>query len=151
MKDNKPEMVDAPEPYHLIIPQSLYKAIKYNQSHHNEQNKVTKEERKEFDEFKKLFKDFMKKLNSQDPSAFSILSAIMGMWGYSRKYCGMCGRPIIGRPGHIQNRMVCPTCEDSYKITEELHKKEDHAPTVTRVVGRKAVEQPLPMPKKEQN
>jgi len=120
-------MVPAPEPYHLIIPQSLYKAIKYNQTHHShgDNEKILKEEVYEFEKFKKLFKEFMNKLNFQNPEAFSILSTIMGMWGYSRKYCGMCGRPIIGKPGHIQNRMVCSTCDDSYRITEELHKRED--------------------------
>ena len=146
MPDNKPEMVKAPEPYHLIISQSLFKAIKYNQPQVKEKEKITKEEEKEFYKFKNMFKDFMTRLNSSDPSAFSILSAIMGLWGYSRKYCGMCGRPIIGKPGHIQNRMVCPTCEDSYRIADELHKKEDIPPeqTVKRVVGRKIVEQKMP-------
>ena len=67
----------------------------------------------------------MNKVNEEDPSAFTILSNIMAMWGYTRKYCGMCGRPIIGKPGHIQNRMVCQTCDDSYKITDELYKRED--------------------------
>lgn len=126
MINDKPNMMPMPEPYHLIVPQSLYKAIKYNQAHHQvHKGEITNEEATEFKKFKNLFKDFMNKLNSQDPSAFSTLSAIMGMWGYSRKYCGMCGRPIIGKPGHIQNRMVCPTCDDSYRIAEELHKRED--------------------------
>jgi hypothetical protein len=126
MINDKPNMMPVPEPYHLIIPQSLYKSIKYNQAHHHQaKGEITNEEATEFKKFKDLFKNFMNKLNAQDPSAFSTLSAIMGMWGYSRKYCGMCGRPIIGKPGHIQNRMVCPTCDDSYKIAEELHKRED--------------------------
>jgi len=127
MPDNKPDMVLTPEPYHLIIPQSLYKAIKYNQAHHShaDNEKIVREEAHEFETFKKFFKEFMNRLNSQDPSAFSVLSTIMGMWGYTRKYCGMCGRPIIGKPGHIQNRMVCSTCNDSYRIAEELHKRDD--------------------------
>ncbi len=124
MSDKKTELVDAPEPYHLIIPQSLYKAIRFNQGSSKNDDKITLEDAKEFDNFKTLFKAFISKLNRQDPSAFSILPNIMGMWGYSRKYCGVCGRPIIGKPEHIQNRMVCSTCGDSYKITEELFKHE---------------------------
>lgn len=150
MSEQKPDLVKTPEPYHLIIPQSLYQAIKYNQTHNNDRDKITAEEAKEFEKFKVLFKDFINKLNTQNPSAFSLLSAIMGMWGYSRKYCGMCGRPIIGKPGHIQNRMVCITCDDSYRITEELHKKDDNTITVKRVVGRRAVETQVPIDKKEE-
>lgn len=143
--NDKPEMVSVPEPYHLIIPHSLYKAIKYNQAHSTDQKKITKEEEREFMKFKDTFKEFMKRLNAGDPSSFSILSNIMGMWGYSRKYCGMCGRPIIGKPGHIQNRMVCPTCDDSFRITEELNKKDDRPQQAAkRIVGRKMVDQPLP-------
>lgn len=144
MPDNKPEMVKTPEPYHLIIPQSLFKAIKYNQAQIKDRDKITKEEEKEYYKFKNMFKDFMARLNAGDPSAFSILSAIMGMWGYTRKYCGMCGKPIIGKPGHIQNRMVCATCDESYRIAEEIHKKEDKpVQTVKRVIGRKTVEVPI--------
>lgn len=124
MLDN---LVPTPEPYHLIISQSLYKAIKYNQAQHQvkKPKEILSEEAEEFDKFRKLFKDFMNKLNAQDHTAFSVLSTIMGMWGYSRKFCGMCGRPIIGKPGYIQNRMVCSTCSDSYKIAESIHKHQD--------------------------
>jgi NADH pyrophosphatase NudC (nudix superfamily) len=125
MSEKNIELVQAPEPYHLILSHSLYKAIKFNQAYSNEKPKVSKEEAKEFEKFKKLFREFMGKINENDPSAFTLLSSIMGMWGYNRKYCGMCGRPIIGKPGHIQNRMVCQTCDDSYKIAEELYKRED--------------------------
>jgi len=124
MDKNKDDMIEAPEPYHLIIPQSLYKAIKFNQGSAKGDELITKEDYDEFMQFKDLFKSFISKLNFHDPSAFSDLSGIMGMWGYSRKYCGMCGRPIIGKPEHIQNRMVCNTCGDSYKITEELLKQD---------------------------
>lgn len=122
--------VPTPEPYHLIVSQSLYKAIKYNQAHPQSKQPATinKEDAEEFDKFKILFKEFMDKLNAQESSSFSILSTIMGMWGYSRKYCGMCGRPIIGKPGHIQNRMSCSTCADSYKIADSIYKQQDKLP-----------------------
>lgn len=122
----KLELVKTPEPYHLILSPSLYKSIKYNQTHHGDKAKISKYEAEEFEKFKRLFKEFVSKMNSQDPSAFAVLSVLMGMWGYNRKYCGMCGKPIIGKPGHIQNRMVCKTCDDSFKIAEELYKREEH-------------------------
>lgn len=127
MTDNQQqEMVPVPDPYHLIISQSLYKAIKFNQAHQNKTVKeIHKEDAAEFKKFKILFKDFINRLNAQDPTAFSVLSTVMGMWGYSRKFCGMCGRPIIGKAGYIQNRMVCGTCSDSYKIAESIHKHQD--------------------------
>lgn len=143
MNENKPEMVDAPEPYHLIIPQSLYKAIKFNQGSAKSDEQIAPEDANEFDNFKKLFKEFTHKLNKQDPSAFSLLSSIMGMWGYSRKYCGMCGRPIIGKPEHIQNRMCCNTCGDSYKITEELLRQEKTEPVTESQAPLEPVKLPI--------
>ena len=118
------KQVDAPEPFHLIMPHELYYAIK-NNSYYAGNSKVDRQTAEEFEKFKKLFKAFLEQLNRQDPSAFSILSTIMTMWGYSRKYCGMCGKPIIGRPGHIENRMVCSQCNASYRITEKLYQKDE--------------------------
>ena len=115
---------ESPDPFHLIIPHELFLAIKNNQNHTSGQ-KVDIATAQEFEKFKKLFKTFLDLLNRQDPGAFSVLSSIMSMWGYSRKYCGMCGKPIIGRPGHIENRMVCGQCNASFRITERLYHKDE--------------------------
>jgi hypothetical protein len=125
MAEDKLHKVSVPEPYHLILSLPLFQSIKNNQGLRPSPDEVTEEEAKEFEKFKKLFKEFMDRMNRHDSSAFSILSTIMGLWGYSRKYCGMCGRPIIGKPGHIENRMVCAGCNESYKITQRLLKDEN--------------------------
>jgi hypothetical protein len=118
------QVVATPEPFHLIVSHALYQAIKSNQGLKSDGDKVNKETAEEFEKFKVLFKSFLDKLNKNDESAYAILSNIMSMWGYSRKYCGMCGKPIVGRPGHIENRMVCPRCFDAFRIAEELYKRD---------------------------
>lgn len=124
-KHDEDREVDIPEPFNVIFSPALYHKIKHNQATAIRDEDVPQEELEEFKKFRELFKEFLNKLNKQDHSSLSILSALMSMWGYTRKYCGMCGRPIIGKPGHIQNRLVCYTCYDSYKITEELFKRVD--------------------------
>jgi len=113
-----------PEPFNVIFSPSLYYKIKYNHVTKIEDESIPKNELDEFERFKTLFKDFLNKVNKQDLSASSTLSSLMTMWGYSRKYCGMCGIPIIGKPEYIGNRVVCKGCHESYRITEELHKRE---------------------------
>lgn len=135
------ESVAPPDPFHLIISHELYAAIKNNQGLPRT-NKIDKAAADEFEKFKALFKSFLDALNNHDESAFSILSSIMSLWGYSRKYCGMCGKPIIGRPGHIENRMVCPRCDDSFRITNELYKKEKEKPKEN--LNRKVFQNPYP-------
>lgn len=124
MTDN--ERKKASEPFHVIISPSLYLAIKYNQSTKRDEKNIPDEEIVEFEKFKALFKQFLDGLNKQDQSSLSLLSSIMSLWGYNRKYCGLCGKPIIGRGESIQNRLTCRSCFDSYKITEELYRREGH-------------------------
>lgn len=114
-----------PEPFQVIISPLLFQAIKYNQTLRPSESYLSDEDLEEFEKFKALFKEFLAKLNKHDQSAFSALSNVMSMWGYSRKYCGMCGRPVIGKGQHIQNRIVCDTCGNSYRIAEELYRRED--------------------------
>jgi hypothetical protein len=105
----------------------LYYAIKYNQFPPSKNEKISEEDRKEFNKYKRLWEELQKKIDNHDQSAFSLLSSIMGMWGYNRRYCGMCGKPIIGKPQHISNRMVCNTCHDGYMIAEQLLVREEMA------------------------
>ena len=112
------------EPFNIIFSTALYNAIKYNQGLKPDDSYISKEDIEEFEKFKTMFKEFLSKLNKHDQSAFTVLSNIMSLWGYSRKYCGMCGRPVIGRGGYILGRLVCESCHGSYKITEELYNRE---------------------------
>lgn len=132
------------EPFNVIFSPRLYQTIKHNSflSQIYEKEGMTDEELNEYENFKTLFRDFLKKLNQNDPSAFSILSNIMNMWGYSRKYCGMCGKPIIGPSGHIQNRLTCSTCFHSFKITEKLFKMEERQTKPTNQENATKVEKP---------
>jgi len=125
-KHQEIEQVSTPAPFHLIVSYPLFLAIKNNQGLMPDSKEVPKESAEEFEKFKSSFKLFLDLLNKHQESSFSILSSIMSMWGYSRKYCGMCGKPIIGKPGHIENRMVCGRCNDSFRIAEELYKREPH-------------------------
>jgi hypothetical protein len=103
----------------------LYYSIRNNQFLQKEDLVFSESDTKEYERFKKTWEEFENKLNNQDPIAFSILSNLMNFWGYNRRYCGMCGRPIIGRPEHIQNRIVCCNCYKSYEITENLLKQDN--------------------------
>lgn len=114
-----------PEPFQVIISPMLFQAIKFNQTLRPSEKYLSDEDLEDFETFKTLFKDFLARLNKHDQGAFSILSNIMSMWGYSRKYCGMCGRPVLGKGQHIQNRIVCDTCGNSYRIAEELYRRQD--------------------------
>lgn len=119
--------IPAPEPFHLIISHELYAAIRNNQGlAHSNDNMIDKDFAKEFEQFKNSFKNFLDLLNKKDESAFSVLSNIMNMWGYGRRYCGQCGKPIIGKSGHIENRLVCNSCNESYRITNELYKRDSN-------------------------
>lgn len=112
----------------------LYVSIKYNQSLRPDVSLLSKEDIKEYEKFKQLFSLFLEKLKKHDQSAFTFLSSIMSMWGYTRKYCGMCGKPIIGKYEHIQNRIVCDDCHNSYKITEELYKRDQSGSQKNKIV-----------------
>jgi NADH pyrophosphatase NudC (nudix superfamily) len=114
-----------PDPFNVIFSPALYYQIKYNHVTKIRDEDIPTEELKEFERFKSLFKDFLNKVNKQEKTAASTLSMLMTMWGYSRKYCGMCGIPIIGKPDYVGNRIVCKGCYESYKITEELYKREE--------------------------
>lgn len=117
--------IPAPEPFHLIISHELYAAIRNNQGlASSSDNLIDKDFAKEFEQFKTSFKSFLDLLNKKDETAFSVLSNIMAMWGYGRRYCGQCGKPIIGKSGHIENRLVCNSCNESYRITIELYKRD---------------------------
>lgn len=107
------------------MPLRLYYAVKYNQFPPENENDISKEDVKELKKYQNLWEEFQKKIDGHDQSCFSLLSSIMGMWGYSRRYCGMCGKPIIGKAEHISNRMVCNICYDGFKITEQLLKREE--------------------------
>lgn len=127
-KSNIPEKetTPTPEPFHLIVSYPLFLSIKNNQSLAPDSKEVPIELAEEFEKFKSMFKSFLDLMNKHNESAFSVLSSIMSLWGYSRKYCGMCGKPIIGKPSHIENRMVCSRCNDSFRIAEELYKRDPH-------------------------
>jgi hypothetical protein len=120
MKDRK-----LPEPFDVIFSPLLYHSIKYNQDLKPDESYISDEELKEFEKFKSLFKDFLARLNKHDQAAFSVLSTMMQMWGYSRKYRGMCGRPIINNPGKVEGRFVCEGCKGSYEIAEKLYETID--------------------------
>jgi hypothetical protein len=112
------------DPFNVIFSAPLYASIKYNQAVKIDESKLPDIDKKEFEKFKVLFKQFLEKLNNQDQSAFTILSTLMSMWGYTRKYCGMCGRPIVGDAKYVQKRLTCLSCHDSYEIANELYKRE---------------------------
>lgn len=124
MNDN--ERKKSSEPFHIILSPALYFAIKYNQAIKRDESLLSEDEVREYEKFKETFKIFLNGVNKQDHSSLSLLSAIMNMWGYNRKYCGLCGKPIIGDGKSIQNRLTCRSCFDSYKITEELYRREAH-------------------------
>lgn len=125
MSDRDDEERKIPEPFQVIISPLLFQAIKYNQTLRPSEKFLSDEDIEEFEKFKKQFKEFLNGLNKHDQSAFTMLSSVMSMWGYTRKYCGMCGRPVIGKGQHIQNRIACDTCGNSYRIAEELYRKEE--------------------------
>lgn len=119
-KENKE--INPSDPFDIRMDFSLFASIKYNKAMRRCFNEYDK---KEFDNFKTLFKRFLHKVKENDPTASSDLSSIMSMWGYHRKYCGMCGRPVIGKLYRIQGRkIVCHTCNESYKITDKLSEKD---------------------------
>ena len=106
----------------IKIDENLYAAIRYNRP----VEKIPEVAKKEYKEFEKIFKQFLSKLDSGDPRVFSLLSTLMSMLGYSRKYCGYCGMPVIGKIHRIQNStIVCKTCYLSYKITEKLYESDE--------------------------
>lgn len=113
--------------FNIKMSPRLYYAVKYNQFPPAKEEEIPEEDVKEFEKYKSLWEEFDRKINRHDQSCFSLLSSIMGMWGYSRRYCGMCGKPIIGKAEHISNRMVCGICHDGFKITEQLLEKEERA------------------------
>jgi len=119
---SKDEKIKIPDPFKIDMDFTLFAAIKYNRSLKDYKHEY---DTREFTNFKRLFKEFLKKLNENNPTAFSDLSTLMSMWGYHRKYCGMCGRPVIGKVYRMQGgKIVCVTCYGSYKITEKLFEKD---------------------------
>ena len=122
--------IKQPDPFDIKMDYSLFASIKYNRAIKECANEYDK---KDFETFKSLFKKFLKELHqNNNMDAFSDLSAIMSMWGYHRKYCGMCGRPVIGKIYRLQGgKIVCGTCNASYKITDMLLEKENNQEEVT--------------------
>lgn len=123
-KNDKPKVV-ASKPLSINLNVNLFHAIKYNQGLIDESH-ISESDIIEFNKFTTHLNGFFDKLESHDQGAFSLLSSLMSTWGYSRKYCGMCGRPVIGEFKSVQNRITCKMCYASYKITEALLKRDSY-------------------------
>jgi hypothetical protein len=74
-----------------------------------------------------LYQEFLKKIASlqhdlreSDSAASETLGSIMAMFGFSRHYCSISGKPIIGKYYKIGNRIVSQEAYESYMIVKEL-------------------------------
>jgi hypothetical protein len=74
-----------------------------------------------------LYQEFLKKttalrteIQNSDSGASETLGSIMAMFGYSRHYCSISGKPIIGKYYKIGNRIVSQEAYESWKIVQEL-------------------------------
>ena len=133
--------IKVPGPFKIEMDFTLFSSIKYNRDLKDQMHEY---DIKEFASFKKLLLEFSNKLKEGNPTAFSDLSALMSMWGYHRKYCGMCGRPVIGKIYRLQGgKIVCSTCHASYKITDKLFEKDvNDEINKENEVGKKLISQP---------
>ena len=73
-----------------------------------------------YQEFLKQIGSLKKELEETNSGASETLGSIMAMFGFSRHYCSISGKPIIGRYYKIGSRIVSQEAYESYKIVQEL-------------------------------
>jgi hypothetical protein len=96
----------------------LFIFLKYNQMVDNAATTETDELL--YQEFLKKIDALQSELKNSDSGASETLGSIMAMFGFSRHYCSISGKPIIGKYYKIGNRIVSQEAYESYKIVQEL-------------------------------
>lgn len=106
------------------LSRELFVFLKYNQMPSKSIDKLPRHDENIYKEFVKNFNKLLNTLNTEDNKASSELGSIMSMFGFSRHYCNISGKPIIGRYQKIGSRIVSQEAYESYQIIQQMEKKE---------------------------
>ena len=96
----------------------LFIFLKYNQIVSGAS--ITETDELLYQEFLKQMVSLQKELKEDDSGASETLGSVMSMFGFSRHYCSISGKPIIGKYFKIGNRIVSQEAYESYRIVQEL-------------------------------
>ena len=75
---------------------------------------------KDYNEFNNLLTSFIQAMENNNPNASEFLGALMTFLGFSRKYCSLCGKPIIGKYYKLNNRITCNNCYAAYSVIKQI-------------------------------
>lgn len=114
----------------------LFVFLKYNQTVENVES-LPQSEEEMYREFCNKWKDLLQNLDN-GLSASSSLGSLLSMFGFKRHYCSTCGLPIIGKFSKIGNRVTCDPCYQSFKIIQEMEKKNEAKATIEHIRGKKS-------------
>ncbi len=78
-----------------------------------------------YNEFVSKMKLLVSQFDNNDNAAKATMSSLFTMFGFNRHYCSMTGQPIIGKYFKIGGKIVSKEAYDSYKIIQEIEKKEE--------------------------
>ena len=102
---------------------SFFMFLKYNVV--QEVKELSEYDKALYKEFISKWKTFAQLLEKNDNKASGVLGSIASLFGFNRRYCSICGSPIMSRYSKIQGKISCPSCYDSYKIIQLLEKKQE--------------------------
>lgn len=112
----------------------LFVFLKYNQTVESVES-LPQSEEEMYNEFCNKWNDLLQNLDS-GLSAASSLGSLFSMFGFKRHYCSTCGLPIIGKFSKIGNRVTCDPCFQSFKIIQEMEKKNEARETIEHINGK---------------
>lgn len=124
-----------------IPTKELYFFLRYNQI--SGVKKISGEDEKLYNEFCRHFeilKDAMEK--GEEAKLKTLFGSVLSMFGFSRHYCSTCGQPIVGRYSKIGNRVACEPCFESYRIIQQMGKKDELGKDQQKLVEKNLTEFP---------
>lgn len=113
----------------------LFVFLKYNQTVENVES-LPQSEEEMYREFCNKWNDLLRNMDN-GLSASSSLGSLLSMFGFKRHYCSTCGLPIIGKFSKIGNRVTCDPCFQSFKIIQEMEKRNEAKETIEHIRGKK--------------
>lgn len=102
----------------------LFVFLKYNQMVDSVES-LPQSEVEMYQEFCNQWNSFIHDFENGDTSAASALGSLLSIFGFKRHYCSTCGLPIIGKFSKIGNRVTCDSCYQSFKIIQEMEKRDE--------------------------
>jgi hypothetical protein len=105
-----------------LLSRNVFYFLKYNTIQQVE--KLSEIDEQLYQQFILKVQLLQEQLESNNDKASATLSSLCTIFGFSRHFCEITGKPIIGKYYRLNGKTVSKDAFDSYKIFNEIEKKE---------------------------